>query len=144
MSLRLLVDEDTLAKALVGRLRKAGHDVLTVHEAGLTGEPDDRVIEHARQESRILLTRNCEEFRVLHAAHPNPPAVCAIYQDRDPSKNMTYAEIVRALENLEASGLELGGQFVVLNAWSYCGCFRPMPANRCKTCRAARATCGSG
>ena len=43
----------------------------------------------------------------------------AIYQDRDPSKNMTYAAIVRALENLEASGLELAGQFVVLNAWHY-------------------------
>ncbi len=119
MSLRLLVDEDTLAKALVGQLRKAGHDVLTVHEAGLTAEPDDRVVEHARQENRILLTRNCEEFRAFHATQPNPPAICAIYQDRDPSKNMTYAAIVRSLENLEASGLELAGQFVVLNAWNY-------------------------
>ena len=119
MSLRLLVDEDTLAKALVGRLRKAGHDVLTVHEAGLTAEPDDRVLEHARRENRLLLTRNCEEFRALHAAQPSPPGIGAIYQDRDPSKNMTYAAIVRALENLEASGLELAGQFVVLNAWHY-------------------------
>ena len=62
MSLRLLVDEDTLAKALVGRLRKAGHDVLTVHEAGLTAEPDDRVLEHARRENRFLLTRNWRSF----------------------------------------------------------------------------------
>jgi predicted nuclease of predicted toxin-antitoxin system len=85
LSLRLLVDEDTLAKALVSRLRKAGHDILTVHEAGLTAEPDERVLEHARQENRVLLPRNCEEFRALHAAQPRPPRVCAIYQDRDPS-----------------------------------------------------------
>jgi hypothetical protein len=32
---------------------------------------------------------------------------------------MTYAAIVLALANLEASGLELAGQFVVLNAWNY-------------------------
>jgi len=119
LSLRLFVDEDTVAKALVGQLRKAGHDVLTVHEAVLTSEPDDRVLEHAMRENRIVLTRNCEEFRALHAAHPKPPGICAIYQDRDPSKNMTYAAIVRALANLEASGLELAGQFVVLNAWNY-------------------------
>ena len=119
MSLRLLVDEDTLAKVLVGQLRQAGHEVLTVHEAGLTGEPDERVLEHARRENRLLLTRNCEEFRARHAAHPEPPGIGAIYQDHDPSKNMSYAAIVRALANLEASGLELAGQFVVLNAWNY-------------------------
>jgi predicted nuclease of predicted toxin-antitoxin system len=119
LSLRLLVDEDTLAKLLVGQLRDAGHDVLTVHEAGLTAEPDEKVLEHALRENRVLLTRNCEEFRALHSAHPSPPGVGAIYQDGDPSKNMTYAAIVRALANLEASGLELAGQFFVLNAWNY-------------------------
>jgi predicted nuclease of predicted toxin-antitoxin system len=119
LSLRLLVDEDTLAKALVAQLRKAGHDVVIVHEAGLSGKSDESVLEYARREDRLVLTRNCEEFRALHAAQPDPPGIGAIYQDRDPSKNMTYAEIVRALANLEASGLELAGQFLVLNAWNY-------------------------
>jgi predicted nuclease of predicted toxin-antitoxin system len=119
LSLRLLIDEDTLAKLLVDKLRQAGHDVITVHEAALTGEPDERVLEEARRDNRLLLTRNCEEFRALHAAHPEPPGIGAIYQDRDLSKNMSYSAIVRALTNLEGSGLQLAGQFVVLNAWNY-------------------------
>jgi hypothetical protein len=113
------MDEDTLAKLLVEKLRGAGPDVTTVHEAALTGEPDERVLEEARRDSRFLLTRNCEEFRALHAAHPQPPGIGAIYQDRDLSKNMAYSGIVRALANLEASSLELTGLFVVLNVWSY-------------------------
>lgn len=119
MSLRLLVDEDTQAKRLVKLLRGAGHDVLTVEEAGLEAHPDTQVLEHARRQNRMVLTRNCEDFRALHEAGPQHPGICAVYEDRDASKNMSRSAIVRALANLEASGLELGGQFVVLNAWNY-------------------------
>jgi predicted nuclease of predicted toxin-antitoxin system len=68
LSLRLLVDEDTQAKRLVKLLREAGHDVLTVEEAGLGAHPDMQVLEYARRENRIVLTRNCEDFRALHEA----------------------------------------------------------------------------
>jgi predicted nuclease of predicted toxin-antitoxin system len=119
LSLRLLVDEDTQAKWLVNLLRSAGHDVVTVPEANLAAELDPRVLEYAQREDRILLTRNCEDFRALHHAQAQHAGIVAIYQDRDPDKNMSYAAIVRALANLEASGLELTGQFVVLNAWSF-------------------------
>jgi hypothetical protein len=119
LSLRLLVDEDSQARHLVNLLRRAGHDVATAKEMGLEGEPDTRVLEWSVRERRILLTRNCEEFHSLHAAQPHHAGICAIYQERDPSKNMTYAAVVRALGNLEASGLALDGQFVVLNAWNY-------------------------
>jgi predicted nuclease of predicted toxin-antitoxin system len=119
LSLRLLVDEDTQAKRFVKLLREAGHDVLTVGEAGLEAHPDTRVLEHARGERRIVLTRNCDDFRALHEAGSQHAGICAIYQDHDASKNMSRAAIVRALANLEASGLALAAQFVVLNAWSY-------------------------
>jgi hypothetical protein len=52
LSLRLLIDEDTLAKLLVETLRQAGHDMTTVHEAALTGEPDERVLQEARRPLR--------------------------------------------------------------------------------------------
>jgi predicted nuclease of predicted toxin-antitoxin system len=69
LSLRLLVDEDTQARRLISMLREAGHEVVTVPEAGLGAESDDRVLEYARQERRIVLTRNCGEFHDLHRAH---------------------------------------------------------------------------
>ena len=56
MSLRLLIDEDTQARLLVELLRQGGHAVITVDEAGLTGEPDARVLDFARQENRVTLT----------------------------------------------------------------------------------------
>jgi predicted nuclease of predicted toxin-antitoxin system len=100
-------------------LREDGHDVTTVSEAGLGAEPDVRVLEYARQEHRIVLTRNCDEFHDLHLTHPQHSGIFAIYQDREVSKNMPYAAIVRALANLEASGLDFAGQFVSVNAWNY-------------------------
>jgi predicted nuclease of predicted toxin-antitoxin system len=119
LSLRLLVDEDTQSRRLVNLLREAGHDVLTVEEASLEAHPDTQVLEHARRENRIVLTRNCEDFRALHEVSSQHPGICAIYQDRDASQNMSRPAITRALANLEVSGLELAGQFVALNAWSY-------------------------
>jgi predicted nuclease of predicted toxin-antitoxin system len=119
LSLSLLIDEDTQAKLLVDLLRGAGHDVVTVQEVTLMAEPDIRVLDHARRESRLLLTRNCDDFRVLHRAQPEHAGIIAIYQDQDSSKNMSYVAVVRALGNLEASGLDPAGQFVVLNAWNY-------------------------
>jgi predicted nuclease of predicted toxin-antitoxin system len=119
LSLRLLVDEDTHAKRLVTLLRRAGHEVITVPEAGLASVLDDRVLEYARRENRLVLTHNCDDFRELHRALPGHAGIIAIYQDQDASKNMTYAAIVRALANLEASGWDPAGQFIVLNAWNY-------------------------
>jgi predicted nuclease of predicted toxin-antitoxin system len=119
LSLSLLVDEDSQAKYLVQLLRAANHNVLTVNEAGIAGFPDDKVLDYARQHSRILLTRNCNDFRELHQANSTHPGIIAIYQDAEPANNLGYQAIVKAISNLEDAGLELGNQFVVLNQWSY-------------------------
>lgn len=63
MSLRLLLDEDSQAKYLVNLLRAAGHDVVTVKEAGLGSRLDTVILDYASQELRVLLTRNCEDFQ---------------------------------------------------------------------------------
>lgn len=64
---RLYADENFHGRA-VEELRKLGHDVLTVREAGNadTGIPDDEVLEYATQQSRILLTFNRKDFIQLH------------------------------------------------------------------------------
>ena len=107
MSLRLLVDEDSQAHLLVRLLREAGHDVLTANEAGLQGHDDAAVWQRVCSEGRVLLTRNPADFLPFHVAAQSHPGVLAIYQDNDPAKNMSYADIVRALANAEASGVQI-------------------------------------
>jgi predicted nuclease of predicted toxin-antitoxin system len=60
-----LLDEDSQGKRLIELLRNAGHDIITVSEAGLERKPDSFVLDYARQERRVLLTRNCDDFHTL-------------------------------------------------------------------------------
>ncbi|MCK6528189.1 DUF5615 family PIN-like protein [Myxococcota bacterium] len=113
----MLVDEDSQARTLVARLRAAGHDVETAETAGLNSLADEEVLRRATAEGRVLLTRNCGDFRTLHALMHEHAGIVAVYQDADPAKNMSYAEIVAAIGGVEASLPGLAGEFVVLNAW---------------------------
>ena len=70
MSLRLFLDEDSQAKRLVDLLRDADHDVLTVNEVGLVRKPDSFVLDYARQEGRLLLTRNIMSGRLPLIKNP--------------------------------------------------------------------------
>ena len=119
MSLRLLIDEDTQDARLVSMLRMAGHDVLTVNEAGLSGQADSAVLTFAAQDRRVVLTMNCRDFLELHDAGGSHSGIVGIYKGRDLRKNMTFAAIAAALANLTASGWEFAGRFVVLNVWNY-------------------------
>ncbi len=119
MSLRLLIDEDSLAKALVKMLKKAGHDVVTVNEARFSGATDAVVFQYAIDSKRILLTRNCDDFKALHQAIREHPGIFAIYHDDNRSKDLTRSEIVRAITNIETSGIPLANQFIALNQWQY-------------------------
>ena len=137
MSLRLLLDEDSQAQLLVKLLTLAGHDVLTINQASLTGSSDEVVLECTRKERRILLTHNCDDFEELHLANPIHPGILAIYRDDNLLKNMSFKAIVKAIANLEAAQFSLAGhsvtgllcfgrrfrntpgQFVNLNQWNY-------------------------
>jgi hypothetical protein len=100
-------------------LEAAGHDVTTVNAESLQGLDDGAVLRQATASGRVLLTRNAADFLALHQANLTHAGVVAIYQDADPTKNMSYAEIVRALGNLESSGVPVAGAFHVLNAFRW-------------------------
>ena len=119
MSLRLLIDEDSQAQLLVDVLRNAGHDVITVNEAGLMGQPDSVVLERAKVENCIVLTRNCRDFKALHQANSNHPGIFAVYQEANPQKKMSRSQIVKAISNLEAANVPVANQFISLNQWNY-------------------------
>lgn len=119
MSQRLLIDEDSQSRILVSFLRAAGHDVLTVNEADIAGSPDNKILEYASQNNRVVLTRNCDDFDELHQSGLTHSGIFAIYEGKDQSKNMSRQSMVRAIQNIEASGIDIENCFIELNKWTY-------------------------
>ncbi len=58
-----------MARALVQGLRARGIDVLTVHEAGLSGEIDPVQLEYSSAQRRVLYTFNVGDFCRLHTEY---------------------------------------------------------------------------
>ncbi|MEH1938148.1 MAG: DUF5615 family PIN-like protein [Nostoc sp.] len=84
-------------------LSDSGEIVTTVNEAGLMSKLDSVVLDYARLEERVLLTRNYDDFQTLHKANPNHPGILAVYQHPDLSKSMSYLSIVKSIANIETS-----------------------------------------
>ncbi len=119
MSLKLLIDEDSQAKLLITLLKNAAHGVMTVSDAGLSGQPDEVVFDYARKEGRLILTRNYDDFQLLHIANPGHSGILVVCENNDPSKDMSFKTIVKAIANLEAAMIPLTNQFIALNYWNY-------------------------
>jgi predicted nuclease of predicted toxin-antitoxin system len=68
LSLKLLVDEDSQGKLLVNLLKRSGHNVKTVNEAGFRTAADADIFDYAIAERRTLLTQNCSDFAELAVA----------------------------------------------------------------------------
>jgi hypothetical protein len=121
MSFRLVLDEDTQAARLIAGLREAGHDVMTASEADLVSASDKDVLAFATSEKRIVLTRNCTDFIALHTNDPVHMGIICVFMDDDPRKDMSYVEIVRAIDNLDAYVMKVNwtlvGEFIPLNPW---------------------------
>jgi predicted nuclease of predicted toxin-antitoxin system len=119
LSLNIYLDDCAFAKTLVQFLQAAGHRVVTPLEAGTSGKADEEHFQFAVSQGLVLLTKNPDDFAQLHEASPKHAGILVIYQDNDPDRDMTYAEIVRAISNLESAGITLTNSFQVLNAWRY-------------------------
>ena len=119
MSLRLYLDECAFSYERKRLLQAAGHDVQTPADVRppLTGADDIVHLAHAGATGRALLTRNPRDFKNLHDQDPHHSGILAIYQDNNLAKDMSDADIVRAIANLERSGLPIVGEFWGLNAF---------------------------
>lgn len=117
MSLRLYLDDCTCSKQLTAKLRAVGHNVVIPIEEGTSGLPDRQHLEHAVKQSRILMTHNCDDFEELHRESVQHCGIVAIYQDNDRRRDMSYDDIVNALQHLESSGLAFENSLHVLNVW---------------------------
>lgn len=119
MPLKLLVDECMLDKRLVARLRAAGHDLLTVTDAELIRKPDHVVFEAAITADRMVFTCNCDDFVALAKEKQTHPGVLLVYKFNVPSKEMTYDDIVKSLDNLEGTSVTLTNSCHTLNSYVY-------------------------
>jgi hypothetical protein len=119
--MRLYLDED-LASALFAKLlQKAGHDVSTPTATGTLGKSDAVQLTCAIHERQACLSRNYEDFEELHLlvaeAQGHHFGILIVRQENDPTRDLTPKGIVAALRKLEASGLPLDNEYVVLNHW---------------------------
>ncbi len=121
MSLRIYLDDCAFSYRLRQLLQAAGHEGQIPGEGDppLTGTDDNRPFAYAHATAQVILTYNPADFLQLHNLKPDHPGILAVYQDNDPSKDMTYADIVRAIANLEDSTTSVAGGFWVLNAYQW-------------------------
>jgi hypothetical protein len=106
---------------LVAFLTQQGHAVHTPRSDGTAGVLDPRHLEHAAAHGYTLVTKNPSEFRRLHDAWQaqgrTRSGILLIYQDNIKGKDMKPADIVRAINNLIASGLPVADAIHALNNW---------------------------
>jgi hypothetical protein len=119
--MRLYLDEDIAAGILCTLLQKAGHDVQTPADVGLAGRWDPIQLRNAIEKQRLLLSYNYADFEDLHflvqAAKGMHPGIIVVRREKDPRKNMSVGDIVRALRKLEGAGLSSSNQYFILNHW---------------------------
>ncbi len=121
MSLRLYLDDCAFSHQLLRLLTDAGHNVQTPADVrpSLVGAEDAAHFAHAKANRRAILTLNPRDFKELHDRSPDHCGVLAIYQDNDPSKDMSWRDVVRAIANLESMITSVEGQFIILNIYRW-------------------------
>lgn len=125
MSLNLYLDDCSNSDLLAHLIQQAGHRVVRPTDAnvGLDGEDDDVHLAFAATNDLTIITKNPSDFQHLHDLDPHHSGILAVYQDNDPSRDMSDAEIVKAISNLQAAaqsgGDPIPGKFHSLNDWRY-------------------------
>jgi hypothetical protein len=125
MALNLYLDDCSNSDLLADLLRQAGHRVVrpTDEGIGMEGEDDPVHLGFAAAHDLTIITKNPADFKALHDLDPRHSGILAIYQDNDPSRDKSNADVVRAVRNLEEvvqqGGPPIRGEFHTLNDWRY-------------------------
>lgn len=97
--LRLLLDEN-IHDGVLNALQAQGVDAVHVRGIGLSGRPDNEILDAAREDDRILVTRDVKDFMRLSRFYQNVKReftgvllVPASFPEKDPTL------LVRAISN---------------------------------------------
>jgi len=119
--MRLYLDDDSIDALLIRLLVRAGHDVAQPANFGLSGANDPRHLQRAIRERRVFLSHNHDDFEDLHLlmmeGQGRHPGILVVRRDNDPTKDMQANHIVRAIGKLEAAGVPIADEFIILNQW---------------------------
>jgi predicted nuclease of predicted toxin-antitoxin system len=119
--MKIHLDDDSAWPLLANLLRKAGHDVQLPSDVGLAGAEDPVHLTRAISDDRICMTKNYDDFALLHTlvkqTHGKHPGILVVRQDSDPSRDLTPKGIVAAIRKLEATGVPIANEYIVLNQW---------------------------
>lgn len=120
MALCLSLDDCANSNLPARLFSEAGHTVVRPAEASIAWEDDEIHLAYAIQNGLVLVTKDPDDFHLLHDQPPNHPGIFGIYQDNNVTKDMSDAEIVAAIGRIESaipSGHPLAEAFHVLNDW---------------------------
>jgi len=124
MALVIYLDDNIDDDELIARLRKAGYGVVSPRQAGTSGCKDLEHLAYAAEHGYVLLTADAKEFaekwhkQWLEEGRSHA-GILVIHYERDVSKNMSYEDIIRAIDNLVAAGMPLDNEVYSLNQWRY-------------------------
>jgi predicted nuclease of predicted toxin-antitoxin system len=119
--MKLYLDDDTAEELLAKLLRKAGHDVHLPNEIGMMGQPDPVHLTRAIRDGRVCVTKNYDDYWLLHVllmqGNGSHPGIVVIRQENDPTRDLSSKGIVAAIRKLEAAGVPIENEYIVLNHW---------------------------
>lgn len=96
--MRFLVDMP-LSPGLVGWLVRHGHDAVHAVEVGLDRAPDEVIVEHARNEQRVIITADLDYPRLLALAQAEGPGLI-LFRGGNYSEQETVERLMRTLESI--------------------------------------------
>ena len=109
-----LVDA-SMPRSSVEVLRKAGFEAEDVRSVGLGAARDDRIIEHARAEGLVILSRDTDFGRVLR--HPGHPGALILRLPYTYTASQINERLETFLAKVDAS--ELSGAIVIVELGRY-------------------------
>lgn len=101
--MRLLLDEN-LSPNQAAILREQGHDAVAALDAGLSGQPDEKIREFAIEENRVLLTLDSDFANMLRFPTAGTPGVIRL-KIHPPTEQAVREQIQKALALLKDTPL---------------------------------------
>jgi len=119
--MKLYLDDDMDANVLIRFLQEEGHEVMSPRAVAMRGAEDAAHLQHAAVHQCAVVTANVRDFLTLHQTWQEEgrhhAGILALYRENNPQRDMTYAQIARAISRLARAGLPLQNTFQNLNMW---------------------------